>query len=281
MFGKVHVRRLVLLLLARLGASRADDRWLGGPPIINLHPPKTGGSTLCVAAQAMGLTPILNCRLPADSALYDNALGPFPLPDPDGPNGPLNCSARVALADRVRVRYTDNERYLQAEDAPRAAPVRSRAAIPHGAAGPSRARARSSTTFTHGSSASSAPSAAASSTSSSTLSPLCVARPTFVASRRAGSRARRAVRRRRQPLRPLLQRPRGRGARTRRGRRGARDARARAARGGRRRPRDGASRRRVRSPRSRLRMAPWAGRHARAPRGHAPLRRQDRTEREA
>ena len=110
--------RLVLLLLARLGASRADDRWLGGPPIINLHPPKMGGSTLCVAAQAMGLTPILNCRLPADSALYDNALGPFPLPDPDGPNGPLNCSARVALADRVRVRYTDNERYLQAEDAP-------------------------------------------------------------------------------------------------------------------------------------------------------------------
>ena len=55
----------------------------------------------------MGLTPILNCRLPADSALYDNALGPFPLPDPDGPNGPLNCSARVALADRVRLLILD------------------------------------------------------------------------------------------------------------------------------------------------------------------------------
>ena len=121
----------------------------------------------------------------------------------DGADGPLVI---LALADRVRVRYTDNERYLQAEDAP-APPLPCAPALRYlTALREPVARARSFLDDVH-TWVEREQRAVGGRIVDIFLDalPFCASRrPTFVASRRAGSRARRAVRRRRQPLRPLL-----------------------------------------------------------------------------
>ena len=97
------------IVACHLSAAPAQPQFV----VVLLHFPKTGGTTLCHAAKSNGLSPLANCQLASEQALYDQQLGPLmPVSEVVPEQQPPNCSTRLALAREFGIRYFDTELWL-------------------------------------------------------------------------------------------------------------------------------------------------------------------------